>query len=496
MASSSLLKRFTERRTHFVSVLRRDIWKTNTLGDKTIKGRAFSILRVLSITWTGLIENKVTSRAAALSYSSLLGLGPMVAIAVLFSGIVLERSDPQVAVQSLNKALHFIAPQLAEYENLEETKDSQETNLSGEQSAKNQRQSAVVNLLNEFIEGSRSKAVGIAGALVLVVIVIQLFTSVENAFNNIWGVRRGRNWLLRIVFYWTAITLGAVLVFAGLTMLSAAALASILQQIPGGTVIGNLLSSVMPLISLFVLVGLLSLFYRFIPNTNVYWVPAIIGSVVVIGLLYLNNIMAFLYFRRVLISHSLYGSLGILPILMVGLFIFWFFVLLGGQITYAVQNANFRSSQTAWNDLSQESREHLSLLVLVLICRRFKECAPPYTASQLAKITRIPTQILNESLNRLVDLKLLTNIPPSEEETSLEHHFQPAMPLDRINLEKFSHLFSRYGETPDEAFIENSDPIVAHFRQKRQVWMEETFGNETIASLIESLQVPSPKEAV
>ncbi len=491
MASSSLLKRFTEKKLHFVSVLRRDIWKTNTLADKTITGRVFSLLRVLSITWTGLIENKITSRAAALSYSSLLGLGPMVAIAVLFSGIVLERSDPQVAVQSLNKALHFIAPQLTEYENFEGNKDSQDTNLTEET-----QPSAVVNLLNQFIEGSRSKAVGIAGALVLVVIVIQLFTSVENAFNNIWGVRRGRNWLLRIVFYWTAITLGAVLVFAGLTMLSAAALASVLQQLPGGTVIRYLLSSGAPLISLFILVGLLSLFYRFIPNTNVYWIPAIIGSIIVIGLLYLNHLLAFLYFRRVIISHSLYGSLGILPILMVGLFIFWFIVLLGGQITYAVQNANFRSSQTAWNYLSQESREHLSLLVLVLICRRFKECAPPYTASQLAQITRIPTQILNESLNRLVDLKLLTNIPPSEEETSLEHHFQPAMPLDRINLEKFSHLFSRYGETPDEAFIENSDPIVTHFRTKRQKWMEETFGNETIASLIEELQTPPSKEVV
>ncbi|MBL4575033.1 MAG: YihY/virulence factor BrkB family protein [Opitutaceae bacterium] len=487
MNPSSLLKKTVKKGSHFISTLRRDLWKAETLGDKTLKGRGFSLLRILSITWTGLIENKMTSRASALSYSSLLGLGPMVAIAVLFSGMVLERSDPQVAVQSLNKALHFIAPQLAQYENLEEFEDSTEKTSAQEP----QQQSAVVNMLNEFIEGSRSKAVGIAGLLVLIVIVIQLFTSVENAFNNIWGVRRGRNWLLRIVFYWTAITLGAVLVFAGLTMLSAAALASILQQIPGGTLIRYFLSSGAPLISLFVLVGLLTLFYRFIPNTNVYWIPAIIGATVVIGLLYLNNLLAFLYFRRVLLSHSLYGSLGIVPILMVGLFIFWFIVLLGGQITYAIQNADSRSGQTAWNDLSQESREHLSLLILVLVCRRFKECADPYTASELTHLTRIPTQILNESLNRLVDLKFLTNIPPSENETSLDHHFQPALPLENIHLEKFSTLFSRYGGTPGEAFIENGDPIVTHFREKRQSWVEETFGTETMASLIEQLQLPS-----
>ena len=249
MNPSSLLKKTVKKGSHFISTLRRDLWKAETLGDKTLKGRGFSLLRILSITWTGLIENKMTSRASALSYSSLLGLGPMVAIAVLFSGMVLERSDPQVAVQSLNKALHFIAPQLAQYENLEEFEDSTEKTSAQEP----QQQSAVVNMLNEFIEGSRSKAVGIAGLLVLIVIVIQLFTSVENAFNNIWGVRRGRNWLLRIVFYWTAITLGAVLVFAGLTMLSAAALASILQQIPGGTLIGYFLSSGAPLISLFVI---------------------------------------------------------------------------------------------------------------------------------------------------------------------------------------------------------------------------------------------------
>ena len=43
---------------------------------------------------------------------------------------------------------------------------------------------------------------------------------------------------------------------------------------------------------------------------------------------------------------SLYGSLGLMPILIFGMFIFWFFVLVGGQISYAVQMSNTAAARS------------------------------------------------------------------------------------------------------------------------------------------------------
>ncbi len=76
------------------------------------------MLRIVSITWTGIGENNALSRAAALSFSSLLGLGPLVAIAMLVAGFAIDRQDDDLAVKTLNNLIKFVAPQITQYEQL------------------------------------------------------------------------------------------------------------------------------------------------------------------------------------------------------------------------------------------------------------------------------------------------------------------------------------------------------------------------------------------
>src|SRR6185369_10082284 len=121
------------------------------------------------------------------------------------------------------------------------------------------------------------------------------------------------------------------------------------------------------------------------------------------------------------LQKSLYGSVAILPVLMLGLYIFWFFVLVGGQLTYAIQNVHYRSSQAAWHTINHFTREGLSLLVLLLIARRFKSCDPAFSATQLAQHIRVPSQILNEAVNRLCDLGLIAELPPAEGSDQTDH---------------------------------------------------------------------------
>src|SRR5258708_38634282 len=97
-----------------------------------------------------------------------------------------------------------------------------------------------------------------------------------------------------------------------------------------------------------------------------------------------------------------------MPILMIGLYIFWFFVLVGGQITYAVQNVPYRSSQTAWHSLNHATREGMSLVALLLIARRFQVCAPAYSVTELSHPLRGPSQLPNDSLNLLSAPSLTT----------------------------------------------------------------------------------------
>lgn len=469
----------------------RDIWQPEALNNTSARGRLMAAMRVASVSWSGISDNKLATKAGALSFSSMLGLGPLVALVVLVSSVLLQRNDPDFAVNQLNRAIKFIAPQLSQLATKTETSTKpglDQAVVEGDVPADALPvDPELVNLLNTIIEGSQSKAIGIAGILALILIVIQLFSSIENAFNQIWGVKRGRNWLLRIAFYWGAATLGAVLALGSLALMSASTFVTMIESLPMGSEIRQLFIWAGPLISMIVLMGLLTGFYKFIPNTDVGLWPSVTGAITVVIMLYLNNLMAFLYLRNVTLNQSLFGALGVLPVLMFGLYVFWLIVLLGGQITYATQNANYRISHLAWYELNIASRRGLALLILTLISRRFRDCRSAYNARQLAEIVKIPTQILNACLRRLTNLGLISPIPSSDEQATNDHRFQPARPLNKVTLTQFKNLFETSGEGPSRDILDSLDPVVREFNAKLDNSTTEALGEETLEAAIERL---------
>lgn len=482
--------------SHFArlrSIWTHEIWLASSLRDRSPRGRLYSVLRVLSITILGLRDLKVAARAAALSYSSLLGLGPLVAIAVLISGFALGNRDSALAAQSVSRVIRVIAPQIDQLERARAGDRSEKPpEIRAKPPTPDEARAAanpdLVRLIDNFIASSRSGTAGAIGLLTLLVIVIQLFTTIENTFNDIWGVRRGRSWLTRIIYYWTTVTLGALLFFASVTLLSAGAFIKVFKSMTEGVPFGDqllhLFAWVLPSSSLVLMMLLLMLFYRTVPNTRVRWQAALYGAIIVTGLLFLNNFLAFLYFRGVLRTNSLYGSVGIVPILMVGLYVFWFFVLVGGQITYAIQNVHYRSSQAAWHSLNATTRESLSLLLLLLIARRFRECLPAYSTTELSHRIRVPAQVLNESLNRLCDLGLISQLPSDDTRDQSDYRYQPARPLDRISLVDFHRMFENYGEAPSGEMLDNLDPILAYYHERIAAALPEAFGTKSLNQLM------------
>jgi membrane protein len=489
--------------------LRRTVWDPNELEDRSAVGRLRAVARVIWITVTGLLENKAASRAAALSFSSLLGLGPLVALAMLVAGFMLDDEDPHLAVNTLNRLIRFVAPQVIEYEKAAQglppaDRTDRQDVLAALGTSGNDEAPAppiievrpeLVELIDGFVASSRSGAVGAIGALVLILIVLQLFTSIETTFNDIWGVRRGRSWLMRVVYYWTVLTLGAVLFFAALTGLGAGAfLNAFAGRFPYGDEVAALLQTLLPASSFIMLLAVLTLFYRGIPNTRVLWGAAFIGALVVTICILINNALAFVYFKRVVLSRSLYGSLGILPVLMFGLYVFWFIILLGGQVSYAVQNARYRNSQAAWHSLADRTRERLSLLVLLTIGRRFHDCQTPLNATELGLHLKVPTQILNACLSRLVQMGLLSTVA-APEEPGVDKRYQPARPLHRITLASFKQLDDDCGVETCDLHVETLDPLVGEYSRAQDTLLDGEFFRTSLDRLFELHPLPTASGA-
>jgi membrane protein len=274
------------------------------------------------------------------------------------------------------------------------------------------------------------------------------------------------------------------LFFSAAALVSAGTFASSFSELlPSGSNLVASLSWALPF-SFGLLTVMLLLFYRVIPNTRVYWRAAFIGALVVAALLVGNNFVAFLYIKRVYLEQNLYGSLALPLVILSGLYVFWLCVLTGGVISYAVQNVHFRNSQAAWTTLTESMRERLALVVFLTICRRFRECLPPISASHLSTMLKVPTQLLNECLNRLVKLELIATLRPPPEETSTDYLYQPARPLNKITLFDFKTLAANLGENPIGTSLERIDPLIGYYDQALIRLGEQDFFQKTVEQLL------------
>lgn len=147
------MKRLIEIRLRLSKLYRKEIWSSSHLKDNSPRGWLYAALRVTSITWTVFNETKIPARAAALSFGSLLGLGPLVAIAVLIGGFVLGKdSDPSLIANRLGVLMEQVAPQLRQLNPLDAAGNPTSATASPE----------VVKVISDIIAAARSGA-GVAG---------------------------------------------------------------------------------------------------------------------------------------------------------------------------------------------------------------------------------------------------------------------------------------------------------------------------------------------
>jgi membrane protein len=448
----------------------KDLWEVESAENPTSRNGLIFLLRILSISWKGLTDNRLFSRAAALSYSSLIALGPLIAIVVMLSSSFVQTD----AETQIKRALLFIAPSLEEMITLGQEEDQAEMATALDQLLA-QIVAGAEDLLSQ-VNTSGSKAFGILGALILIWVVIQLLISVENTLNQIWGVHQGRPWSQRIVFYWTFVSLGALLGLGSTALFSASNLAGMTDWVPFGSEMSSLMLRFSPFLSFAMLVLLLTLFYRFFPNTTVAFRAALIGSLLTAVLLFLNNYLSILYVHRVISFQSLYGSVGIIPILMIGLYFFWVFILLGGQLTYAVENVRYMTNQSAWKRINPLAREMVTLATFLRIARRFHACEDAPTINDISRDLHVPVNILNESIEILEQLDWVTRITMEDSREDIERiGFRPAKPLAAYTLSRFRSAFEQVGQGGIINRLLKTDPLLKEYHKALQWHQSEPF---------------------
>ncbi|HET7563317.1 MAG TPA: YihY family inner membrane protein [Rhodanobacteraceae bacterium] len=179
----------------------------------------------------------------------------------------------------------------------------------------------------------------VAGILVLLVSALLMMASIEDRFNCIWRVPVRRKGGARFLMYWAALTLGPLLVVAGVGASSWVLAQPLLHGATEQSVFGLSLIALLPFV---VTMLALYLLYVLVPNCRVRWRFAFTGALVAALLFELARKGFGLYVHEVASYREVYGALAAIPIFLIWVYLSWVIVLLGAILTAALHGFEFR----------------------------------------------------------------------------------------------------------------------------------------------------------
>ena len=185
----------------------------------------------------------------------------------------------------------------------------------------------VTDNLRQFVR--ESTAISGIGLVVLILASMRLLFIVERIFNAVWGAPVRRRLLSRAVLYTIGLFALAMLVGSaafGVQMLRGSPLAPLVMS-PAAA---SLFPVVVELVAL-------TLLYRFLPNALVHWSAAGIAAGVVAVLLELLRWGFGMYVRMLSRVNLITGSLTLVLLTLVSIFLVWAIILLGVELAHVLQ---------------------------------------------------------------------------------------------------------------------------------------------------------------
>lgn len=259
-------------------------------------------LAFLGYVFQRFLRDNCKERAAALTFTALLALVPLVAISFAIFAAFPAFQNMKGDLQSF--VFQNFVPEIGSvvYEQIEDF-----TKKTGELTA--------------------------IGVVFLAVTSVMLLSSINGTFNAIWQVRETRPLVARLLVYWAVLTLSPILFGASLSLSSylfAVAQATGVEHYTGP------LSRLAYFLPMVLQVAGFSILFLVMPNYPVRRRDALIGGITA-GLLFELLKKAFgLYIKSFPAYETLYGALSAVPILLIWVYLAWILVLLGAEMTAAM----------------------------------------------------------------------------------------------------------------------------------------------------------------
>ncbi|SFL34454.1 YihY/virulence factor BrkB family protein [Proteiniphilum acetatigenes] len=452
---------------HFLSY---GIWRQNP---ETLSGKRnilYDAIKTIMLTVRNVQELDIAASARSLTYRTLLSIVPLLAIifaiargfgienimeSSIFSFMLGNRPSDEVVIAAPGAGADSTIAIVSGIGVVDTIPAISPAITAEEEVSAEGRTREFLDLLFQIIDNSLEEAKGGGvfagiGILLFLYTVLILFNDIENNLNKIWQVSKGRAIGRKMTDY-TAMVLFMPVFFILVNALN------ILSYPQNDTlkiiyILYPFIPRLLDIVPFVVMILLFTALYKFLPNTKVKFMNALIAGIVA-G-------MAFQFFQMLYLSgqmwitryNAIYGTFAAIPLMLLWIQMSWFIVLIGAEISYAAQNVRKFSFEKETRNISRRYRDFFTLMIASEIVQRFADEKPPLTADQISVRCKVPGRLTNDILDQLVELNIISVTPSGSDERVPA--FQPAMDINLITVDR---LISELDEQGSEDFMIDID---------------------------------------
>lgn len=301
----------------------------------------------------------------------------------------------------------------------------------------------VVDAIFTYISNTNLSKLGIFGVISLVVTVLTLLNSIEMSFNHIWRVKETRS-IARLFSDYLSITIfGPILILAAISMTTTLESQGLVKHLISMEVVGTVILALFQIFPYLAMWALFTGLYLFLPNTRISPRAALLGGAFG-GILWQLLQWGYVTFQfGVTRNNAMYGTMAALPIFMLWIYISWVIVLLGLEVTFAIQNFRTIRLEFRGDKLSSAGRESAALAILFLAAAAFIKGNKPLTVEDFSLRLNLSHRFTRQSLVFLVDCGFLNEVAQGKNALSA---YQPAMDVGSLPLHEILEKMRRDGE--------------------------------------------------
>ena len=387
-----------------------DIWCMHP--ERDLPKRKFFLIRqirTIVLAVRGFFDDNCMLRASALTFYTLMSIVPLFALAFGFAkgfgyDEVLKRElieNFQAYDKVVNKIIHFS---------------------------------------DKMLDNTRGGLIAGVGVFVLLWTVVKLLGNIETAFNGIWGVKRGRTFIRKIVDY-------VVILFIATIFLVTASSANVYVTSFLGqyteTLFDPLIYVILKFIPFLLIWFVFFFIYIVIPNVKVTIKTALVSGIIA-GTLFQLLQWIYIGFQFSMTKYNaIYGSFAALPLFLMWLEFSWMIVLFGAELAYANQNVGTYDYEPEAKNASVYMRRLVALYIVAVVCKNFDKCLPPLGDDDFSSDLDIPPSLVRKVVYDLVQCNILIKVLVDDNEDVVV--YSPAINPEKLTIKYVCDKLDKYG---------------------------------------------------